>query len=121
MAGSKANIIRAIFAAYLGNDRAFVEGAFTDEFRFCSPFDDNIDKPTYFERCWIDTGWIARHELETIVAEGDAAFVTYHCIARDGRSFRNTELFRFAGDQVRRIEVYFGPSWQDDVFQPAAR
>ena len=121
MAGSKADIIRAIFAAYLGNDRAFVENVFADDFRFCSPFDDNIDKPTYFERCWKDTDWIAQHELETIIAEGDAAFVTYRCVAQDGRSFRNTEFFRFAGDKVRRIDVYFGPSWQDGVFQPAAR
>jgi ketosteroid isomerase-like protein len=121
MAANKVDIIRAIFAAYLGNDRAFVENVFADDFRFCSPFDDNIDKPTYFERCWKDTGWIAQHELETIIAEGDATFVTYRCVARDGRSFRNTEFFRFAGDKVRRIDVYFGPSWQDGVFQPAAR
>ena len=121
MAASKADMVRAIFVAYLANDRAFVEDAFTDDFRFCSPFDDSIDKSTYFARCWKDAGWIARHELETIIDEGDAAFVTYRCVARDGRSFRNTEFFRFAGDKVKRIEVYFGPSWQDGVFQPAAR
>jgi hypothetical protein len=121
MSGSKAEIIRGIFAAYLANDRAYVEGAFTDDFRFTSPFDDNLDKPAYFERCWKDTGWIKRHELETIIIEGGAAFVTYHCIARDDRSFRNTEFFRFAGDKVQRIDVYFGPSWQDGVFQPAPR
>jgi ketosteroid isomerase-like protein len=121
MSGSKADIIRAIFAAYLANDRAYVAGAFTDDFRFTSPFDDNLDKPAYFERCWKDTGWIKRHKLETIITEGDATFVTYHCIARDDRSFRNTEFFRFAGDKVKRIDVYFGPSWQDGVFQAAPR
>ena len=121
MPGSKADIIRAIFAAYLANDRAFVEGTFTADFRFCSPFDDNIGKADYFERCWKDTGWIARHELETIITEGDAAFVTYYCVARDGASFRNTEFVRFAGDKVSRIDVYFGPGWKDGVFQPAAR
>jgi ketosteroid isomerase-like protein len=121
MAPSKADIIRTIFAAYLADDRAYVEGVFTDDFRFSSPFDDNLDKPTYFERCWKDTGWIKRHALETIIAEGDTAFVTYHCIARDDGSFRNTELFHFAGDKVKRIDVFFGPSWQGGVFQPAAR
>ena len=121
MARSKADIIRAIFAAYLANDRATVEAAFTDDFRFTSPFDDNLDKPAYFERCWKDAGWIKQHELETIVTDGDAAFVSYHCIARDDHSFRNTEFFQFAGDRVKRIEVYFGPSWQGGVFQPAAR
>lgn len=121
MAGSKADLVREIFAAYLANDRAFVENAFTEDFRFCSPFDDNIDKPTYFARCWQDTGWIARHELEAVIGEGDAVFVSYHCVAREGASFRNAELFRFAGDKVRRVEVYFGPNWQNNVFQPAAR
>jgi ketosteroid isomerase-like protein len=42
----KAEIIRAIFAAYLSNDRKAVEEALTDDFRFTSPYDDEIDKTT---------------------------------------------------------------------------
>ena len=49
---SKSDIIRAIFAAYLANDRTRVDNALADDFHFTSPYDDNIDKPTYFERCW---------------------------------------------------------------------
>ena len=113
---SKADIIRGIFAAYLANDRKFVEDCFTDDFRFTSPFDDSIDKATYFERCWRVADWIAQHELERIVVEGDAAFVTYRCVARTGKSFRNTEFFRFEGDRIRGIDVYFGASYQNDVF-----
>ena len=117
----RANLIRGLFAAYLANDRASVEDAFADDFRFTSPYDDNLDKVTYFERCWRDTGWIARHEIERIFVEGDAAFVTYRCLARDGRSFRNTEFFVFGGDKVRRIDVYFGPAWQDGRLVPQPR
>jgi hypothetical protein len=51
----KADIIRAVFAAYLANDRKAVENALTDDFRFTSPYDDHIDKATYFERCWRNT------------------------------------------------------------------
>ena len=52
-AASKADIIRAIFAAYHGRTIAkVVEDALTDDFRFTSPYDDSIDKATYFERCW---------------------------------------------------------------------
>jgi ketosteroid isomerase-like protein len=112
----KAGIIRAIFAAYMANDRKAVENALTEDFRFTSPYDDAIDKATYFARCWRDTGWIERHELEKIVAEGDEAFVTYQCVAKGGKSFRNTEFFRFAGDKVRRIDVYFGATYRDGVF-----
>lgn len=115
---SKAEIIRAIFAAYLANDRKAVEQSLADDFRFTSPYDDAIDKPTYFERCWRGSDWIERHELERIFVEGDGAFVTYRCTAKDGKSFRNTEFFAFDGDRVNRIEVYFGATWQDGVFVP---
>ncbi|WP_065752057.1 nuclear transport factor 2 family protein [Bradyrhizobium paxllaeri] len=113
---SRADTIRRIFAAYLSNDRTFVEDAFSDEFRFTSPFDDNIDKATYFARCWQNSDWIERHELERIVVDGDAAFVTYRCVARGGKSFRNTEFFVFVGDKVTRIDVYFGASYLDGKF-----
>jgi ketosteroid isomerase-like protein len=116
----KAEIIRALFAAYLSNDRKAVEDAFTDDFRFTSPYDDQIDKPTYFERCWRDSGWIGRQELERISVQDDGAFVAYHCVARSGKSFRNVEVFTFEGDRIKRIEVYFGATYQDGAFMRQA-
>jgi len=113
---SKADIIRALFAAYLSNDRKAVEDALTGDFRFTSPYDDEIDKATYFARCWRNTEWIARHELEKIFVEGDGAFVTYKCVAKDGKSFRNTEFFSFAGDKITRIDVYFGATYENGSF-----
>src|SRR2546429_8047670 len=103
---ASAEIIRGIFAAYLANDRKRVENVLADDFRFTSPYDDHIDKPTYFERCWKNSDWIERHELEKIVVDGDAAFVTYKCTAKGGKSFRNTELFcvrRRQGQKHRRV------------------
>jgi ketosteroid isomerase-like protein len=112
----RADTIRAIFDAYMTNDRKSVEDALADDFRFTSPFDDRIDKPTYFARCWRDIGWIERHQLEKIFVEGDEAFVTYKCLAKGGKSFRNTEFFAFQGDKVSRIDVYFGATYQDGAF-----
>jgi len=109
-------MVRAIFAAYLANDRKRVEDALSDDFRFTSPFDDNIDKPTYFERCWKKTDWIERHELEKIFVDGDEAFVTYRCLAKGGRTFRNTEFFVFDGFKVKRIDVYFGAAYENGAF-----
>ena len=86
----KSEIIRALFAAYLSNDRAAVENAFADDFRFTSPYDDRIDKVTYFARCWRNADWIERHELEKILVHDDDAYVTYKCVARGGKS-RRTE------------------------------
>jgi ketosteroid isomerase-like protein len=111
--GNKAAIIRAVFAAYLANDRDAVAQAFAEDFRFNTPYGENIDKPTYFDQCWRNGDWIGRHEIERIMVEGPEAFVTYRCVAKDGKSFRNTEFFVFDGDKVKRVDVYFGPSHQD--------
>ena len=113
---SKAEIIRAIFAAYMANDRKVVENALADDFRFSSPYDDQIDKATYFERCWRNSDWIERHEIERIFVESDEAFVTYKCTAKGGKNFRNTEFFIFEGDRVKRIDVYFGATYENRVF-----
>jgi ketosteroid isomerase-like protein len=112
----KSEFIRALFAAYRSNDRKAVEDAFTEDFRFTSPYDDEIDKSTYFARCWRGSDWIERQELERILVEGDVAFVTYQCVAKDGKSFRNTEFFTFQGDRVKRIDVYFGATYQSGGF-----
>jgi ketosteroid isomerase-like protein len=112
----KTEIIRALFAAYIANDRKAVENALTDDFRFTSPYDDEIDKATYFARCWRNTDWIERHELERIFLEGDEAFVTYKCVAKGGKNFRNTEFFSFEGDKIKRIDVYFGATYENGAF-----
>jgi ketosteroid isomerase-like protein len=113
---NRAGIIRALFAAYMSNNRKTVEDVLADDFHFTSPYDDEIDKATYFERCWRNTDWIERHELEKIFVEGDQAFVTYNCVAKGGKNFRNTEFFSFAGDKVKRIDVYFGAAYENGVF-----
>jgi ketosteroid isomerase-like protein len=113
---NRAEIVRALFAAYISNDRKAVEAALAADFHFTSPYDDEIDKATYFVRCWRNTEWIERHELERIFVEGDAALVTYRCVAKGGKSFRNTEFFMFEGDKIKRIDVYFGATYQNGVF-----
>jgi ketosteroid isomerase-like protein len=113
---NKSEIIRALFAAYMSNDRKAIENSFADDFRFTTPYDDRIDKATYFERCWKASDWIERQELERIFVEGDEAFVTYKCTAKGGKNFRNTEFFAFEGDSIKQIDVYFGATYQDGAF-----
>jgi ketosteroid isomerase-like protein len=121
MSENKSDIIHALFAAYRANDRTSVENSFTGDFRFTSPYDDAIDKATYFERCWRVSDWIESQQLEKIFVEGDEAFVTYEVVTKDGKRFRNTEFFRFEGERIRSIDVYFGASYKDGAFvkQPA--
>src|SRR3954454_9055352 len=116
MSANKSDLIRALFAAYMTNDRASVENSFTDDFRFTSPYDDRIDKATYFERCWRASDWIETQQLEKIFVEGDEAFVTYEVVTKEGKRFRNSEFFRFDGDKIRSIDVYFGATYKDGVF-----
>ena len=88
-AADKADIVRDLFAAYMANDRKAVENAFTEDFRFTTPHDDEIDKATYFERCWKVSDWIERQQLERIFVEGD---------------------------RIKSIDVYFGATYQDGAF-----
>lgn len=112
----KAEMIRALFVAYLANDREAIENCFSQDFRFTSPYDDAIDKASYFERCWRPSDWIERHEIERMQVGDNEVFVTYLCLAKGGKSFRNTELFVFDGDKISRIDVYFGATYQNGQF-----
>lgn len=116
MPQSRPDIIRALFAAYRANDRGSVANCFTEDFRFTTPYEDAIDKATYFERCWRVSDWIERQRLEKIFLEGDEAFVTYEVVTKDGKRFRNTEFFVFDGSKIRSIDVYFGAAYQNGVF-----
>jgi ketosteroid isomerase-like protein len=116
MPRNKSDIIRAVFAAYRANDRASVEKSFTEDFTFTSSYDDRIDKATYFATCWRNSDWIEWHQLEKIFVEGDEAFVTYQVETKDGKRFRNSEFFRFNGDKIKSIDVYFGATYKDGAF-----
>jgi ketosteroid isomerase-like protein len=113
---TKPDILRRIFAAYNARDRGTVEGLLTEDFTFTSPYDDAIDRVTYFERCWPNSNLIKKHDIERIFVEGDEAFVTYRCITHDGREFRNTEFFTFDGDRISSVSVYFGACYKDGAF-----
>jgi ketosteroid isomerase-like protein len=120
MPRSRSDIIRSCFGAYRSKDRQAIEDLLADDFTFTSPYDDRIDKATYFARCWPNSERIKAHVLEKIFENGDEAFVLYQCITREGNAFRNTEFFRFEGDRVRQIDVYFGATYRDGVFVPQA-
>lgn len=108
-------VVRAYFGAYESENRAAAEQLLSRDFTFTSPNDDNIDRATYFERCWPQGDAARDQTIEKIVVEGDKAFVTYTCATANGKSFRNTEFFTFAGRQIASVDVYFGAAYQDGV------
>jgi ketosteroid isomerase-like protein len=101
-------LARRSYEAYETGNRNVIEGLLSEDFTFYSPADIGIDRGTYFERCWPNAEQIDSFEFERLVESGDEVIVTYEATKIDGRRFRNTEVLTFAGDKIRKAEVYFG-------------
>lgn len=43
-----------------------------------------------------------------LIEAGDEVIVTYEMTKPDGTQGRNTEVLTFSGEQIFRVEVYFG-------------
>ena len=113
---SKTAIIRACYGAYISKNRKLVEDILAEDFRFTSPYDDAIDKATYFERCWPNNELFKTFDIERIFEKGSEAFVLYRIVTKDGKEFRNTEFLTFAGNKISRVNVYFGATYRDGAF-----
>jgi len=108
-----AEIIRRLFDALKTKNRGVADELLSDDFTFTSPYDDRIDKATYFERCWPNSDRIRSHVIEKIFVEGNGAFVLYSCDTVDGATFKNVEFCTFEGGSVRSVNVYFGATYED--------
>lgn len=115
----KAETVRALFRAFMSGDRAAADALLADDFRFTSPYDNAIDKATYFERCWAQHGLFVSHTVELVMTRGDVALARYRCTLRDGKEFRNMECFTFANGLIRSVEVFFGATYYDGEFVKA--
>ncbi|MBN9270034.1 MAG: nuclear transport factor 2 family protein [Mesorhizobium sp.] len=113
---SREALIRGYFAAYLAYQRDVVAAVLADDFTFTSPYDDAIDRDTYFERCWPDERVFRSITVERVREDGDAVFVLCRCEMLDGKTFRNIEVHRFRDDRLHAVEVYFGAAYRDGAF-----
>jgi len=109
-------IARECYRAYETGDRSLIEPHLSEDFAFFSPPDPGLDRAAYFERCWPNAQNIAGFDFVRLAELGDGeVLITYEATRGDGSRFRNTEVMTFRGEQVCRVEVYFG--WELD--QPA--
>ena len=108
MSDDRLERVREMYGAFASGDRAAIEAMLTDDFRFSSPVDPDLDRVRYFERCWPGSGRGQRFDFVRLVEDGEEVIVTYEMTGRDGSRGRNTEVLTFAGDRIRRAEVYFG-------------
>jgi ketosteroid isomerase-like protein len=107
-AHDRLKLARDCYGAYESGDRRVVEELLTEDFTFFSPADVGIDREQYFERCWPNSELIEAFDFKRLVEVGDEVLVTYESTKTDGQRFRNTEILRFEGDKICRVEVYFG-------------
>lgn len=114
----KADIIRDMYGAFVRRERSVLDAILTDDFRFTSPYDDAIDKTTWFARCWPNGDRFREMQLKEIAESGRDAFVHYEVTTDDGKRFSNVELMTFDDNRVVRIEVFFGASYRGGMFDP---
>ncbi len=105
---SRLNVVRDCYRAFSSGDRGLIEPHLSADLRFSSPPDPGLDLDGYWDLCWPGAGSGIEFAFERLLEHGEEVFVTYEATRADGTRFRNTEVFTFAGDQVARIEVYFG-------------
>jgi ketosteroid isomerase-like protein len=85
-----------------------MESVLSDDFTFTSPYDDHIDRATYFERCWPYGDTIQTVDILTLMESGDQVMVTYEITPKRGKEFRNTERFLVRDGKIAAVEVFFG-------------
>ncbi len=102
------SIARKAYQAYVDKSRAAIEALIGNPFAFTSSLDNQLDRATYFERCWPNGRTLSEFKFRNLVHNGDRAFVTYGCSSTSGKRFRNTEILKIAGGKIVEVEVYFG-------------
>lgn len=107
---TKEETLRNYYAGWEKKDWTTIDRLLADSFTFTSPNDDDpISKAAFRTKCWNgQVEYIERFELESVFTNNTEGFVKYLCRTTKGTSFCNVEYFRFAGEKINAIEVYFG-------------
>ena len=104
----KINIAKASYEAFANQDRTAIEKLMAPNLSFSSPIDNQLDRKTYFERCWPNSNQFEAFRFIYLASLNDQVFVTYEASRKDGTRIRNTEILTIQHDQIVNIEVYWG-------------
>lgn len=115
-AAATAATVRDLFDAFHARRRSDAEALIAEDFTFTSPYDDAIDRASYFARCWPNGDRFSSFEIERILADAQGAFVTYFCTTDNGNAFRNTEYLTVKDGRVASVDVYFGATYRNGTF-----
>jgi predicted enzyme related to lactoylglutathione lyase/ketosteroid isomerase-like protein len=102
-------IVEAQYRAYEREDRAALEAAMAEDFRFRSPADAGYDKAGFLEHCFPNAELAGPFRFARLTEVGGGeVLVTYEFPRRDGTTSRNTELVLVRDGKIAAVEVYFG-------------
>lgn len=114
--------IRNYYEGWEKKDWSSVDAVTTDDFTFSSAAgDDHISKSAYKTQCWdTQSALIDKFDLQSVLDNGNEAFVEYVLRTKSGKSIRNVEHITFKGDKIAAIYCFFGdqagyPSAADKV------
>lgn len=102
-------LVKEFLTAFSKADRTeFVENLLAPSFTFSAPPDPLLNRNGFFERCWPHGSNLKEIEYVRLIEVGDEIILTHNYLKPDGLKGRNTDIFTFEGDQIIRLEVYFG-------------
>lgn len=106
---NRTELIKEFLTAFSKADRNdFVENLLAPSFTFSAPPDPLLNRDEFFEKCWPYGTDLKEIEYVRLIEFGDEAILTHEFRKPDGSKARNTDIFTFDGDQIVRLEVYFG-------------
>lgn len=79
-----------------------------EDFTFTSPYDDHIDRASYFERCWPNSELVRELRIKKLFEKDGEVLIRYELETHGREKFRNVEFLRTDGSLIREVEVYFG-------------
>ncbi|HVW23127.1 MAG TPA: nuclear transport factor 2 family protein [Candidatus Saccharimonadales bacterium] len=101
-------LAKMFYRAFAEADRDFVEKLLTPDFTLQAPPDHFLDRNGFFELAWPGAAGHVKHDFVRLIEQNDEVVVTYEETMPDGTKKRITEVLTFAGDKIRRSEIYFG-------------
>jgi ketosteroid isomerase-like protein len=102
------NLVKKYFSAYEAKDKKALEELLCEDFTFESPNDPQLDKATYFIKCWPFSKKVRAYKLQGPFENGNEGFVGYECETITGSKFKNAEYFSIEENKIKKIKVYYG-------------
>lgn len=101
-------LAKKFYKAFSEADRDLVETLLAPDFTLSAPSAPFLDRNGFFERAWPGAAGHVKHDFVRLIEQSDEVVVTYEETMPDGTKRRNTEVLTFAGEKIRRSEIYFG-------------